>query len=466
MSDNVLTLVIVDDEQDFARGLARMVQGRFPDLECIAVSSVDEALEIMKDRTVPVVLSDLRMPEKDGFDLVREALDIDPNVGIILITAYGSIEKAVQALKNGAYDFVTKPVDHERLFSLIQKALERHHLITENDRLRQKARVCAVHSTMIGESEAVHKLQQALAMVAQNEYTVLVQGESGTGKELAARIIHDLSDRSRHKLVTVNCPAIPDHLLESELFGHTKGAFTGADQERKGLFKVADKGTILLDEIGDISLSVQTRLLRVLQEQEIRPVGSNRSQRVDVRILASTNQDLRAKIHDGSFRKDLYYRLNVLNIHLPPLRERKEDIPLLVHTFVHRVCQEMGIEMKNMTPEALSYLAAKDWPGNIRELLNFVRRTVVFCTDEWIDLDQVRSVDKGGLMSHEGDDSLMSYKQAKAQLVEDFTRAYVHDVLGRTKGNVSEAARLSGLERVSLQKIMRRLNIQVESNEM
>jgi DNA-binding NtrC family response regulator len=461
MSEQVLTLVIVDDEQDFARGLARMVQGRFPDLESLAVSSVDEALEIVKDRTVPVVLSDLRMPGKDGFDLVHSALQIAPQVSIILITAYGSIEKAVQALKNGAYDFVTKPVDHERLFSLIQKALERYHLITENDRLRQKARVCAEHSTMIGESEAVHKLQQALAMVAQNEYTVLVQGESGTGKELAARIIHDLSDRSRHKLVTVNCPAIPDHLLESELFGHTRGAFTGAEQERQGLFKAADKGTILLDEIGDISLSIQTKLLRVLQEQEIRPVGSNRSQRVDVRIVASTNQDLGAKIQDGSFREDLYYRLNVLNIHLPPLRERKEDIPLLVHTFLHRVCQEMGIEQRSMSSEALSYLASKEWPGNVRELMNFVRRAVVFSPGQTIDLEQVRSVDQGGLELG-GGQTLRPYKEAKAKVVEDFTRAYVQDVLSRAGGNVSEAARLSGLERVSLQKIMRRLNIHAE----
>jgi transcriptional regulator with GAF, ATPase, and Fis domain len=298
-------------------------------------------------------------------------------------------------------------------------------------------------------------------MVAQNEYTVLVQGESGTGKELAARIIHDLSDRSRHKLVTVNCPAIPDHLLESELFGHTKGAFTGADQERKGLFKTADKGTILLDEIGDISLSVQTRLLRVLQEQEIRPVGSNRSQRVDVRILASTNQDLGARIQDGSFREDLYYRLNVLNIHLPPLRERKEDIPLLVHTFLHRVCQEMGIEQRSMSSEALSYLTSKEWPGNVRELMNFVRRTVVFSPGQTIDLEQVRSVDQGGL-DLGGGETLKPYKEAKAKVVEDFTRAYVQDVLSRVGGNVSEAARLSGLERVSLQKIMRRLNIHAE----
>jgi len=461
MGDEHMNLVIVDDEQDFARGLARMVQSRFQDLACIAVSTGEEALDILKREEVPVILSDLRMPGQDGFEVVQSALQITPHVSVILITAYGSIEKAVQALKIGAYDFITKPVDYEQLFRQIQKGLERYQLKTENERLRLKARACAEQNTIIGESEAVRKLQQALSMVAQNDYTVLIQGESGTGKELAARVVHDFSDRSRHKMVTVNCPAIPDHLLESELFGHTKGAFTGADNERHGLFKAADKGTILLDEIGDISQSIQTKLLRVLQEQEIRPVGSNTSQKVDVRILATTNQDLAEKIQEGTFREDLYYRLNVLNIHMPSLRERKEDIPLLVHTFLHRVCQELGIEPKGVTSEALSFLAAQGWPGNIRELLNFVRRTVVFCPDQKIGLEHVRSAEEGGLTEAK-DEQPRPYKDAKAKVLEDFTRAYVRDVLAKTQGNVSEAARLSGLERVSLQKIMRRFNIQVE----
>lgn len=461
MGGEHMNLVIVDDEQDFARGLARMVQSRFQDLACVAVSTGEEALDILKREDVPVILSDLRMPGQDGFEVVQSALEIKPHVSVILITAYGSIERAVQALKIGAYDFITKPVDYEQLFRQIQKGLERYQLKTENERLRQKARACSEQSTIIGESEAVRKLQQALSMVAQNDYTVLIQGESGTGKELAARVVHDLSDRSRHKMVTVNCPAIPDHLLESELFGHTKGAFTGADNERHGLFKAADKGTILLDEIGDISQSIQTKLLRVLQEQEIRPVGSNTSQKVDVRIVATTNQDLAEKIQEGTFREDLYYRLNVLNIHMPSLRERKEDIPLLVHTFLHRVCQELGIEPKGVTSEALSFLTAQAWPGNIRELLNFVRRTVVFCPDQKIGLEHVRSAGEGGLTEAK-DEQPRPYKDAKAKVLEDFTRAYVRDVLAKTRGNVSEAARLSGLERVSLQKIMRRFNIQVE----
>ncbi len=460
MNEQAKTIVIVDDERDFAQGLARMVQGRFRDLACTAVSTAKEALEVVQRKDVPVVLSDLRMPGQDGMQFVEQALQLEPNLSVIVITAYGSIETAVQALKIGAYDFITKPVDYEHLFRLVQKALERHHLVTENERLRQKAQAGREYSLIIGESQAMLKLKQALAMVAQNDYTVLIQGESGTGKELAARVIHDLSSRAGQKLVMVNCPAIPDHLLESELFGHTKGAFTGADHNREGLFKEADTGTILLDEIGDISLSIQIKLLRVLQDQEIRPVGSNHSQRVNVRILATTNQNLSAKIHNGTFREDLYYRLNVLNIHVPPLRERKEDIPLLVHSLVHSVCQEMGIEPKTVTPGAMSSLAAREWPGNVRELLNFVRRMVVFCPGQTIDLEQIRFVEKGNLVG-DGEGGLQPYKEAKARVVEDFTLAYIQDVLSRTEGNISQAARLSGLERVSLQKIMRRFNIQV-----
>ncbi|MCF8038650.1 MAG: sigma-54 dependent transcriptional regulator [Desulfohalobiaceae bacterium] len=453
-------ILVLDDEKDFAIGLSRVLKAAFSNHVCSYVTSPSECFNILRKQETAVLLTDLRMPGMDGLQVLAKALELQPLINVIVLTAYGSIERAVEALKNGAYDFLTKPLDHDHLFCQVQKALERHHLVTENERLRQKAQAGREYSLIIGESQAMLKLKQALAMVAQNDYTVLIQGESGTGKELAARVIHDLSSRAGQKLVMVNCPAIPDHLLESELFGHTKGAFTGADHNREGLFKEADTGTILLDEIGDISLSIQIKLLRVLQDQEIRPVGSNQSQRVNVRILATTNQDLSAKIHNGTFREDLYYRLNVLNIHVPPLRERKEDIPLLVHSLVHSVCQEMGIEPKTVTSGAMSSLAAREWPGNVRELLNFVRRMVVFCPGQAIDLEKIRFVEKGNLVG-DSEEGLQPYKEAKARVLEDFTLTYIQDVLSRTQGNISQAARLSGLERVSLQKIMRRFNIQV-----
>mgnify|MGYP006289417185 CR=1 FL=1 len=457
-----LNLLVVDDEADFADGLARVVGNRYPELTCSAVTGAEQALSLLKSETVPVILADLRMPDMDGLDLLGEALEAQPDIGVILITAYGSIERAVEALKAGAYDLITKPVDHEKLFSLIDKVLERYRLLTENRRLRRKAGECEETELIIGESPAVMQLKKTLATVAQNDYTVLIQGESGTGKELAARVIHNLSPRSDRKMVTVNCPAIPDHLLESELFGHKKGAFTGATQDHEGVFAAADKGTILLDEISNITPAVQTKMLRVLQEHEIRAVGSSTSRIVDVRIIATTNQDLSEMVCSGTFREDLYYRLNVLNIQMPPLKERTEDIPILVYSFVRSVCREMNIESKTVDPEVLSYLSTREWPGNVRELLNFVRRLVVFCPGNNIGPAELRFVDQGISGSEAENDGVTPYKQAKSKVVDDFTHTYVRDILGRTNGNISRAARLSGLERVSLQKIMRRLDIEAE----
>ena len=307
------------------------------------------------------------------------------------------------------------------------------------------------------------QVRESIAAVAGSDYTVLLRGESGTGKELAARAIHALSRRAGGPLLSVNCPAIPDQLLESELFGHVRGAFTGAERDRKGLFPSAHGGVIVLDEIGDIPASVQTKLLRVLQEREVRPVGSSRSIPVDVRILAATNQDLEARIADKTFREDLYYRLNVLSIRMPPLREHREDIPLLATAFLERACRETGIGEKAFSAEGLAELTGRDWPGNVRELLNFVRRLTVFCRGDCIGREAIRAADQTRSDPAEAASDLPSpYLEAKARVVDAFTRRYVEQLLGQTRGNISEAARLSGLERVSLQKILRRLGIAAE----
>jgi len=260
-------------------------------------------------------------------------------------------------------------------------------------------------------------------------------------------------------MVTVNCPAIPSELLESELFGHTKGAYTGADASSKGLFLSADNSTLLLDEIGDIAPSIQTKLLRAIQEREIRPVGSTTPTKVDVRILASTNQDLEHKIHDGAFRQDLFYRLNVLTIDVPPLRERSQDIPLLVQFFVLKTCREMSIEEKEIDPDVLAYLATKNWPGNVRELINFIRRLVLFSRGKRITMSSVSLVEGTGNLSTNHSMGITPYVKAKAEVMNQFTRTYVNNLLEMTSGNISEAARQSGLGRVSLQKILRRMNI-------
>ena len=460
-------ILIVDDEADFAKGLARLATGLFPDQTVHVAGSAQQALEILSGHDVAVCITDMRMPGMSGLDLLAKARELAPHLSVVVLTAYGSIDTAVQAMKAGACDFLTKPVEREQLSLVIAKGLERAQLIGENLRLRELLSLQTGRVMLIGESPAMVKLRQTVAAVAGTDYTVLIRGESGTGKELVARTIHSLSRRAQEPFVDINCPAIPEQLLESELFGHVKGAFTGADKPRQGLFVSAGGGTLLLDEIGDISPSVQTKLLRCLQERTIRPLGSNKSIPVDVRILASTNQSLEAKLEDKSFREDLYYRLNVMTIRTPPLRERREDIPLLSRYFLNQTCEEMGIAPKDIVPEALVWLSTRPWPGNVRELQNFIRRAAVFCAGDTLTGECVRTAEdsmvddraESLLCGNSGTQGLSPYKEAKDAILGDFTRSYVREVLAATGGNVSETARISGLSRTALQKIFSRMDI-------
>ena len=386
-------ILIVDDEPDFAHGLARLVSRDFPAASVSVALSGAEALHIIQGSGVALLLTDLRMPDMDGMELMQQAMTVDPTTSVILLTAHGSIETAVAALKNGAYDFLTKPVRREELQRTLNKALERIRILKENKRLRQMMQQGCIERQMIGESPVMQRLKETIAAIAATDYSVLIRGESGTGKELVADMLHRLGSRRERPLVKVNCPSIPDQLLESELFGHVRGAFTGADRTRRGLFMSAQRGTLLLDEIGDIGEALQTKLLRVLQEREIRPVGSSASTLVDVRIIASTNRALEERIKHGLFREDLFYRLNVLTIHTPPLRERRDDIPLLADHFVAATCRELSSPVKRISPGALACLAGREWPGNVRELQNYIRRLVVFCPGDTIDTAHLRLVD-------------------------------------------------------------------------
>ncbi|MEW6261061.1 MAG: sigma-54 dependent transcriptional regulator [Thermodesulfobacteriota bacterium] len=455
-------VLIVDDHQDFAVGLTRLILSHFPNLNCHFCSSAEDALQELERTDLDVLITDLRMPKISGQDLLTAALSLQPSLTVIILTAYGTVETAVAALKEGAYDFLTKPIDQDHLFRIVGKALERSRLLQENARLREEAAECACSDMLIGESPALRRLRRTIAAVAASDYTVLIRGESGTGKELVARSIQALSRRSSAPFVIFNCPSIPDTLLESELFGHVKGAFTGADRNRKGLFVAADRGTILLDEIGDIPADVQAKLLRVLQDGEVRPVGADTSARVNLRILASTNRNLEAKITDQSFREDLYFRLNVLTIHVPPLRERTEDIPLIASHFLIKICRELPSSPKEISPEVLSYLMCRQWPGNVRELLNFVRRLAVFCPDDRIEMAHVRLVESGTSLEHDGCTTFSPYKEIKQAVLAEFTSSYVRRMLEHTQGNISEAARISGIERFTLQKIIKRMNIDTE----
>ncbi len=458
-------IIVVDDEKDFARGLVRHISGRFDDVEVLAVHSGTEALRLLAEPGAQLLITDLRMPEMNGMQLINEALQNVPGLSIVVLSAYGSIETAVEALQAGAYDFLTKPFEPEQLFRVVGKGLERSRLLQENMRLRGiLAGQDESREELVGEGPAMQRLRQAIATIAQSDYNILVLGESGTGKELVARLIHRLGARVGKPFIAVDCPSIPENLLESELFGYVKGAFTGADRDHRGLFAAAQGGILHLDEIGDISPVIQTKLLRCLQNGEVRPVGSNTSFQVDVRIVASTNQNLEARIQDKSFREDLYYRLNVLSVTLPPLRDRLEDVPLLAMHALRNACRESGLSDKELAPDVLQWLSGRPWPGNVRELQNFVRRLMVFSHGELIDMKQVEALRGGNpagikkpLSEPPASVELVSYKTAKEEVINDFTRKYMDELLRSTKGNVSEAARLAGLSRVALQKILNRL---------
>ncbi|BDQ35491.1 sigma-54-dependent transcriptional regulator [Pseudodesulfovibrio portus] len=453
-------ILLVDDEKDFAVGLARLLGRRFPEERIKAVNSGDDALRELARESYGLLLTDLNMPGMDGAELLRQARAAKPDLSVVILTAYGTVPTAVDALKDGAYDFLVKPVEPDALFQVVERGLERSSLLSENSRLQELvARQCGANE-LVGDSLAIRRLKESVAAVSESDYTVLVRGESGTGKELVARTIHRLSGRRKGPMLMVNCPAIPDQLLESELFGHVKGAFTGADRDRKGIFVSANGGTLMLDEIGDVSPAIQTKLLRVLQEGEVRPVGSSKTFPVDVRIIASTNQPLEEKIKDNTFREDLYYRLNVLTLNVPALRERSEDIPVLAHYFLEKACEEMKVCPKFFNPDGVAYLSTKSWPGNVRELQNFIRRLAVFSAGESLELGHIKLVEKlNGAPGDKDEPEVMLFKDAKEKIIDDFTRAYVEELLANTRGNVSQAARESGLSRVALQKILKRLEI-------
>ncbi|EFI35220.1 two component, sigma54 specific, transcriptional regulator, Fis family [Desulfonatronospira thiodismutans ASO3-1] len=462
-------LMIIDDEKDMLQGLSRILPQELENIQVETFSSALSGLESIKRQPVDVLLLDIRMPEMDGMEVLTAVKEIDPWITVVMITAYGSIETAVEAIKKGAYDFITKPFEIPDLVRVLNKALERSLLIRENMNLRKKVSEKEPFADFVGQSPPMRRLYDGIQALAGTDYTVLIRGESGTGKELVARALHELSPRSSRRMVTVNCPAIPEHLLESELFGHKKGAFTGAEQNHTGMFLEADKSTLLLDEIGDLPVSIQTKLLRVLQEREVRPLGSDKSRKVDVRILSCTNQDLEARIQDRSFREDLYYRLNVVTLRTPSLSEITEDIPLLADHFLRSVCNELGLPLKRFSVAAIQSMMHKSWPGNVRELQNFVRRVALFSPEEEIGAADIRVAQDslyGSAESRQDQDSngkaVKPYQQAKEELLENFTREYITRLLGQTEGNVTRASDIAGISRTALQKIMRRYEIRSE----
>ncbi len=461
MKANILA---VDDEKDMTRLLQRTLE---PEIDCrvVMADSALNALDILKQESFDLVICDVRMPGMDGFELLTHIKTAYPDLTVVMLTAFSNIESAVKAIRKGAYDFIPKPFERDEIIFKIQKALERSRLLTENKRLLKEKQGSSLK--LIGKSDSMQKVFDQIRLVAASDITVLITGESGTGKDLTARSIHSLSERKNHAYIPVNCPTIPENILESELFGYKKGAFTNATRDKTGLFEEADNGTIFLDEIGDIGTTIQTKLLRVLQEKEIKPLGDTRVKKVDVRIIASTNQNLKQKIATKEFREDFFYRLNVLPIELPPLRERIIDLPMIAEHLVAKHCQELKKAPKSISPECLDRLMKHHWPGNVRELENILIRGILYSNGDTIGTEDIHMTDthpEPSLFQDTGADVLcLAYKDAKEKVLHQFNHAYIGSRLSLTQGNITQAARKSELDRQALQQIMKRFNIDPEN---
>jgi len=427
-------LLIVDDELSVRDSLTKWFREEGYDVGM--GDSANEALTRMAESKWDAALVDIKMRGTDGIELQRRIHEIDPELTVIMMTGYASVETAVTALKNGAYDYVTKPLDPDEIAHLVRKAIAHKRTEQENIRLRQTVAEVARPEDMVGQSAAMAKVFDAIETVGPTDATVLVTGESGTGKELVARAIHHESSRKFHPLVVIHCGALTETLLESELFGHEKGAFTGAQYRKKGKFEIAEGGTVFLDEIGDISLKTQTDLLRVLQEREIVRVGSNQPIKVDFRCVAATNKDLEKLIEEGKFRPDLYYRLNVFRIELPPLRERRDDIPLLVNHFVSKFSLQMNKRINRVSPNAMNLLQQQPWVGNVRELENAIERAMVVAQEPEI---------------HEGDFVFkVQAVNGPSQSLDEMERAHILRVLESCNYNQTRTAEILEIDRVTL----------------
>lgn len=428
-------LLIVDDELSVRDSLGKWFQEEGYDV--VTAESASDALTRLAESKWDAALVDIKMHGTDGIELQKRMHEVDPELIVIMMTGYASVETAVAALKNGAYDYVTKPLDPDEISHLVKKALAHKKTEEENVRLRETVAEVARPEDIVGQSTAMNRVYDAIETVGPTDATVLITGESGTGKELVARAIHHASPRKFHPLVVIHCGALTETLLESELFGHEKGAFTGAQYRKKGKFEIAEGGTVFLDEIGDISLKTQTDLLRVLQEREIVRVGSNQPIKVDFRCVAATNKDLEKTIEEGKFRPDLFYRLNVFRIELPPLRERHDDIPILVNHFVHKFSQQMNKKISRVSPGAMNLLQQQPWAGNVRELENAIERAMVVAQEP-----EIRESD-------------FVFKIAAApngtpKSLEEIERAHILHTLEAVKWNQTRAAEILQIDRVTL----------------
>ncbi len=428
------TILVVDDDKATREGVARALRS---DYNVLMAADADAALAALTANDVDLVLTDLRMPGRDGLSLLRDTLVSHPAIPVILLSAYGSVESAVEAMKDGAYDFLTKPVNLDHLELVVRRALRQKNLEHQNAKLRTQLAGQSALGRMIGTSDALRHVRERIEQAAPTPATVLIQGPSGTGKELVARAIHALSPRANGPFIAVHCAALTPSLLESELFGHVKGAFTGAHEDRKGRFELADGGTLFLDEISEIDLATQVKLLRVLETRTVEPVGSAEARPVNIRLVAATNRDLSAWVREGKFREDLYFRLNVIDINLPPLRERTGDLPLLCDAFIREFNPQLGRNILGLAPEVLEAFTRYPWPGNIRELRNTIERMMVLAREERLTVEDLPQAIR--------DAQAAPQAVATPAPVENEEASRIRQALAEVRGNRTAAAKLLGM---------------------
>jgi len=445
-------VLVVDDERDICKALSIILTK-----EGYAVTeaySGEQAIDLVKQQTFDLVMTDIKMEKMDGFEVLRQTQQISPATTVVMMTAFASVGSAVEAMRAGAADYITKPFINDEIRLTVRRLMEDRDLRLENQILRQElSQRCITFKNIIGNSDAIQKVFAVMEKVVPSKANILITGESGTGKGLVAQAIHESGTRMDKPFISINCGAIPENLLESELFGHKKGAFTSAVDDKKGLISMAHEGTLFLDEIGELPSALQVKLLHVIQTKELTPVGDTRVLTVDIRLIAATNADLMQRVKDGRFREDLFYRLNVIEIHMPPLRDRRDDIPLLVKHYIGMFAQESGKAIRDVDYEAMKAMMAYDWPGNIRELRNTLERASVLAEGEVITLhdlpDKFRTIDVEGVATS-------SLRQA----MDDFERDYIQRSLNENKGNKEGTAERLGIDLATLYRKIKKLKIE------
>jgi DNA-binding NtrC family response regulator len=461
-------ILVVDDEEIVVKSCLRILgEG---DYEAEGVESGEEALRRIEARPYDVVILDIMMPKVDGLEVLRRVKESHPDIDVIMVTGLSQIDTAVRSMKLGAFDYLPKPFDPDELKVVVGRALERRRLLQENLNLKSEMSSRYRMENIIGPSPAMQAVYRLIAKSAPTNSTILLTGESGTGKELIARAVHYNSLRKDRPFVPVDCNSLSENLLESELFGHVRGSFTGAVANKRGMFEVAHGGTLFLDEIGNLSLSTQAKLLRVIQEREFRAVGDTRTQTTDVRLIAATNKDLKAMVAGGTFREDLYYRINIFPIQVPPLRERREDIPALAHHFLNILSKEVGKKFTGFSEGAMNLLMQHDWRGNVRELENAVHRAVILATGDVIRRAHLAGIIEAGPrmdldVAKTSDELKRLKKAARERSVEEIEKLFVLEALKRNAWNVTRSAEETGMQRANFQALMKKYRIRVRDAE-